>query len=188
MHPSHNIKPLEAKQGSFYNSKQAHYHQCSTVQWQQHQLCFQIHYYTRRCNLKKPRNIIIPNVIHRPEEAQSELIFVNGIVHSSQEWNLGTPTSLPSLTTPRSPLTVNSRSDFPLLRACHVWTSLKIDSPRKARDQRQYRSRFLTMMQNQDIRHLAGTMLIMRTLLLTAVTVLFIAAYPCVAQLDSTPP
>ena len=43
--------------------------------------------YTPRCNLKDPRNILY-NIIHRPEEAldiQSELIFVNGMVHLPHE-------------------------------------------------------------------------------------------------------
>ena len=43
-------------------------------------------YYTPRCNLMDPRKSIIQynNIIHRPEEAldiQSELIFVNDVVH-----------------------------------------------------------------------------------------------------------
>ena len=48
------------------------------------------------------------NVIHRPEEAletQSELIFVNGMVHLPHEWNFGKPTALPSPATPPSPFT-----------------------------------------------------------------------------------
>ena len=69
-------------------------------------------YYTPRSNLKDPRNII-----HRPEEAldiQSELIFVNGMVHLPQEWNFGTPITLPSPATPPSPLTVTHEVIFPL--------------------------------------------------------------------------
>ena len=61
--------------------------------------------YTPRCNLKDPRNITI---IHRPDEAleiQSELIFVNGMVHLLHELNFGTPTTLPLPATPPSPLT-----------------------------------------------------------------------------------
>ena len=49
--------------------------------------------YTPRCELKDPRNINIIN--SQPEEAldmQSELIFVNGMVHLPQEWNFGIPT------------------------------------------------------------------------------------------------
>ena len=55
-------------------------------------------------------------LIHRPEEAldiQSALIFVNGMVHLPHEWNFGTPTALPSPTTP-SPLTATPEAIFPL--------------------------------------------------------------------------
>ena len=51
-------------------------------------LCTWVNSYTPRCNLKDPCNIIQPNIIHRPEEVldvQSELIFLNGMVHLPQE-------------------------------------------------------------------------------------------------------
>ena len=41
--------------------------------------------------------------MRRPEEAldiQSELIFINDMVHLPHEWNFGTSTSLPSPATP----------------------------------------------------------------------------------------
>ena len=56
-------------------------------------------------------------LIRRPEEAldiQPELIFINGMVHLLQEWNFGTPTTLPSPVTPPSPLTVTPEVIFPL--------------------------------------------------------------------------
>ena len=55
------------------------------------------------------------NIIHRPEEAldiQSELIFVNGMVHLPQEWNIGTPTILPLPATPPSSLTASPETIF----------------------------------------------------------------------------
>ena len=39
-------------------------------------------------------------------DIQSELMFVNGMVHLPQERNFGTPTSFPSPATPPSPLSV----------------------------------------------------------------------------------
>ena len=56
--------------------------------------------------------------MHRPEEAlgiQSELIFVNGMVQLLQEYNFGTPTTLPSPATPPSPLTVTPEAIFLLM-------------------------------------------------------------------------
>ena len=51
-----------------------------------------------------------------PKEAldiQFELIFVNGMVHLTQEWNFGTPTTLPSATPP-SPLTATREVIYPV--------------------------------------------------------------------------
>jgi len=45
-------------------------------------------------------------------DIQSELIFVNGMVHLPQEWNFGTTTTLPSPATPLSPLTVTHKAIF----------------------------------------------------------------------------
>ena len=56
-------------------------------------------------------------VIHRLEEEldiQSELIFVNSMVHLPQEWTFGTPTIFHSPATPPSPLTVTHEMIFPL--------------------------------------------------------------------------
>ena len=69
--------------------------------------------YLPRYNLKDPRNIII----RRPEEAldiQSELIFVNGMVHLPHDDNFGRPTTLPSPATSLSPLTATPEVIFPL--------------------------------------------------------------------------
>ena len=43
---------------------------------------------------------------------ESELIFVNGMVHLPHEWNFGRPTTLPSPATPLSPLTVTPEAIF----------------------------------------------------------------------------
>ena len=59
--------------------------------------------YTPRCNLKDSGNII-----RRPEEALD--IQSNGMVYLPHEWNIGTPTTLPSPATPPSPLTATSEA------------------------------------------------------------------------------
>ena len=54
-------------------------------------------------------------IIHRPEEAldiQSELTFVDVMVHLPHEGNFDTPTTLPSPATPPSSLTATSKVTF----------------------------------------------------------------------------
>ena len=67
-------------------------------------------YYTPRCQLIRTH----VNK-YRPGEAldiQSELIFANGMVHLSKEWNFDTPTSLFSWATPLLPVTATPEAIF----------------------------------------------------------------------------
>ena len=87
-------------------------------------------HYTPRCEIKDLRNI--NNLIHRPEEVldiQSELIFVNGMVHLPQEWNFRTPTTLPSPATPSSSLTATHQAIFPLTYVCDITCSIYVLFP-----------------------------------------------------------
>ena len=56
-------------------------------------------------------------IIHRSEKAldiQSDWIFASIIMDLRQEWNLHSPTSLPSPATPPSPLVAAPAGDFPV--------------------------------------------------------------------------
>ena len=73
--------------------------------------CMDIYiYYTPRCQLIRTH----VNK-YRPGEAldiQSELIFANGMVHLSKEWNFDTPTTLFSWATPLLPVTATPEAIF----------------------------------------------------------------------------
>ena len=75
-------------------------------------------HYTPRCKIYRSKEAL---------DIQSELIFVNGMVHLPLEQNFGTPTTLPSPTT-HTTLTPhsNSQSDFPsYVMSCVQYTYIQ---------------------------------------------------------------
>ena len=83
-------------------------------------------YYTPRCELKDSRDIIelIWYTGWRKcwTSSLSWYIFVNGVVHLSQEWNFGKATILPLPATPPSPLTATPEVISPLMW-CHAFNT-----------------------------------------------------------------